>query len=184
MGNIFVLSAPSGTGKTTLVRRLRKSCRDLAVSISYTTRKPRPGETDGLDYNFITISGFKKKLTEGFFAEWACVYGNYYGTSRKFLDDNLSGNKKSLLTIDTQGGLQIRKLYPETVLIGILPPSLDEQKRRLLERGESAEEMKRRLREASEERKILFMKYDYRLVNRDVDRTAVRLVKIMEKHIK
>ena len=178
---IVVLSAPSGTGKTTLVNELKKRCDDIAVSVSYTTRSPRPGETKGIDYHFIGQDNFKKKIRDGFFAEWAKVYDNYYGTSKDFIEKNIKKSKIVLLTIDTQGGLQIKKQYPEAILIGILPPSLKEQEIRLKKRGETSENIRRRLKESSMERKILIEKYDYRFINRDIESTARKILSIISK---
>lgn len=178
---IVVLSAPSGTGKTTLVNELKKRCDDIAVSVSYTTRSPRPGETKGIDYHFIGQDNFKKMIRDGFFAEWAKVYDNYYGTSKDFIEKNIKKSKIVLLTIDTQGGLQIKKQYPEAILIGILPPSLKEQEIRLKKRGETSENIRRRLKESSMERKILIEKYDYRFINRDIESTARKIFSIISK---
>jgi len=154
---------------------------DLVVSVSCTTRQPRRGERDGVDYHFISRRAFRARLRRGLFAEWACVYGNYYGTSKSFLDKNLAADRQVLLTIDTQGGLQIRKGYPGALLIGILPPSRREQAQRLAGRGETEAEAEKRLREASEERLVLRTHYDVRLINRDVAATAARLSRIIAR---
>ncbi|MCM8788657.1 MAG: guanylate kinase [Candidatus Omnitrophica bacterium] len=178
---IIVLSAPSGTGKTTLVKELKERCNDIIVSVSCTTRRPRPEELDGIDYHFIDETSFKKKIAEGFFAEWAKVYDNYYGTPKDFIEKNIKESKIVLLTIDTQGGLQIKKQYPEAILIGILPPSLKEQKIRLKKRGETFENIEKRLTESSMERKILIEKYDYRFINRNIESTARKILSIISK---
>ncbi|MCM8765127.1 MAG: guanylate kinase [Candidatus Omnitrophica bacterium] len=178
---IIVLSAPSGTGKTTLVNELKERCNDIIVSVSCTTRRPRPEELDGIDYHFIDETSFKKKIAEGFFAEWAKVYDNYYGTPKDFIEKNIKESKIVLLTIDTQGGLQIKKQYPEAILIGILPPSLKEQKIRLKKRGETFENIEKRLTESSMERKILIEKYDYRFINRNIESTARKILSIISK---
>ncbi|MGB9642168.1 MAG: guanylate kinase [Candidatus Ratteibacteria bacterium] len=179
--NLFVISAPSGTGKTTLVNQLKKQFDNLVVSISYTTRSPRKDEKHGIDYFFIDEKEFKQKISEGFFAEWAPVYDNYYGTSKQFIDKNLAENKIVLLTIDTQGALQIKKIYPDAILIGILPPSIEEQKKRLEKRGETDENIKRRLIESSKERKILIEKYQYRFINRNLEKTAEKIASVIKK---
>ncbi len=178
---IVVLSAPSGTGKTTLVKEIKKKIDNIAVSISYTTRSPRPGEKNGIDYFFVSHDEFERKIKEGFFAEWANVYGNYYGTPVQFITQNLEKGKIVLLTIDTQGALQIKKKYPEAILIGILPPSLKEQENRLKKRGENSENIKKRLKESSLERKILLKHYDYRFINRDLEKTAHKVISIISK---
>lgn len=178
---IFIISAPSGTGKTTIVNGLKKIFENIAVSVSYTTRQPRPGEKNGIDYHFISKNDFEKKIKENFFAEWAKVYDNYYGTSKRFIEKNISDKKIVLLTIDTQGALQIKEKYPSAILIGILPPSLQEQRKRLEKRGETEENIERRLKEASMERKILLEKYDYRFINLDVQKTMEKIIKVIKK---
>ncbi|HOJ30882.1 MAG TPA: guanylate kinase [bacterium] len=179
--NLFVISAPSGTGKTTLVNKLKNQFEHLAVSISYTTRNPRKGEKHGIDYFFIAEEEFKQKISGGFFAEWAQVYDHYYGTSKHFIDENLAENKIVLLTIDTQGALQIKKKYPQAILIGILPPSMEEQKKRLEKRGETMENIKRRLAESSKERKILMEQYQYRFINRNLENTAKKIAAVIKR---
>lgn len=178
--NIVVLSAPSGTGKTTLVNELKRKFDNIAISVAYTTRPPRPSEKPGLDYHFIDERNFRKKIEQGFFAEWAKVYDNYYGTSKSFIEENLKKNKLVLLTIDTQGALQIKKKHPEAILIGILPPSLKEQEKRLKKRGEKMENIKKRLKQSSIERKILFEKYDYRFINRDIETTVKKILSVIK----
>ncbi|HOK79655.1 MAG TPA: guanylate kinase [bacterium] len=180
--NLFVLSAPSGTGKTTLVNQLKNQFDNLVVSISYTTRSPRKGEKHGIDYFFIDEKEFKQKISEGFFAEWALVYDNYYGTSKQFIDKNLAENNIVLLTIDTQGALRIKKKYPDAILIGILPPSIEEQKRRLEKRGDTEENIRKRLMESSKERKILIEKYQYRFINRNLEKTAEKIASVIKKY--
>ncbi len=179
---IIVLSAPSGTGKTTLVNFMKQHFDDMVVSISFTTRFPRKDERNGIDYHFISESDFKKKIEQGFFAEWAKVYDNYYGTSKEFIEENIKKDKIVLLTIDTQGALQIKKKYPEAMLVGILPPSMKEQENRLKKRGETSESIERRLKESAMERKILMEKYDYRFINRDLEKTARKILLLVEKH--
>ncbi len=180
-GVLIVLSAPSGTGKTTLVKKLKRVCPDIAVSVSYTTRKPRQSEKQSADYHFISEKNFRKKIETNFFAEWAKVYDNYYGTSRKFVEENLNKRKNVLLTIDTQGALQIKAKYPDAVLIGILPPSLQEQRKRLEKRGETKENIDRRLKESAIERKILLKKYNYRFINLDIQKTLKKIIAVIRK---
>jgi len=181
-GKIFVISAPSGTGKTTIESRLKNEIPNLDVVISYTTRKPRPQEKNEIDYCFITKNKFESMIAKSAFVEWAVVYGNYYGTSKDFIEKKLMKGKKILLTLDTQGGCSIKKIYPQAVLIGILPPSLKEQEKRIRKRiGISEEEVQKRLGAAKEERKVLFGKYDYRLVNRYLENTIEKIKKIVLK---
>ncbi|RUM88612.1 MAG: guanylate kinase, partial [Thermovibrio sp.] len=151
-GLLIVISAPSGTGKTTLVHMLLKEFPDLEFSVSYTTRPPRPGEVDGRDYHFVDRKTFERMIEEGDFLEWAEVYGNLYGTSRTQVLKALNEGKDVILDIDTQGALQVKKNFPEAVLIFILPPSLKELERRLRNRGTDDEEtIERRLKTAREE---------------------------------
>ena len=177
---IFVISAPSGTGKTTIARLLTQRIPHLVRSISCTTRPPRPGERDGVDYHFISRRRFLNMLRRGEFAEWACVYGHYYGTPRKPVEEALRGGFPVLLTIDTQGALQIREKFPSAVLIGILPPSLKEQERRMRAReGMDEQTIQERLAASRAERRILREKYDFRVVNRDLAKTISRIESII-----
>ena len=130
-GHLFIVSAPSGAGKSTLCRAMRDYFSDLLYSISYTTRPPRKGEQNGVDYHFIPKDEFAKGISQQQWAEWAEVHGNYYGTSAKFLDTGLSAGHDILLDIDVQGTRQILKRYPDGITIFILPPSLEILKQRL-----------------------------------------------------
>jgi len=182
-GKIFVISAPSGTGKTTILKELKKEISDIEPIITYTTRKQRPGEKNKIDYYFISQKTFLKKIKENKFLEWAKVYDNYYGTPKDKVEKVLKKGKKILLTLDTQGGRNIKKLFPSAILIGILPPSFKEQERRIRERkGISEEEIKKRLKEAKQERKIIFTKYDVRVVNKNLESTIKKIKNIIEKY--
>ena len=134
-GHLFIISAPSGAGKTTLAKAVLQQFTDMLYSISYTTRKPRAEERDGIDYNFISKQDFKKGVKKGRWAEWAEVYGNYYGTSAEFIEKSLSSGCDILLDIDVQGTIQILKHYPDSVTIFILPPSMNALRKRLEMRG-------------------------------------------------
>ena len=134
-GVLFIVSAPSGAGKTTLCQALRHRYPDLLYSISHTTRAPRPGEQNGIDYFFTSLSVFKQGIRNGFWAEWAEVHGNFYGTSAAFLEQSLTIGKGVLLDIDVQGTRQILDRFPETVTIFIMPPSINVLKARLVKRG-------------------------------------------------
>ncbi|MBW2412305.1 MAG: guanylate kinase [Deltaproteobacteria bacterium] len=151
-GFLFILSAPSGAGKTTLRLALLKQITDLQYSISYTTRQPREGEQDGSDYYFITKDEFEKGIAEDRWAEWALVHGNYYGTSAVFLDDCLGAGRDVLLDIDVQGAAKIIKRYPDSVTIFIMPPSIEVLEERLQSRATDSKEMIRlRLKNAEAE---------------------------------
>jgi guanylate kinase len=130
-GHLFIISAPSGAGKTTLVKAALERFTDMLYSISYTTRKPRADEQNGIDYHFVSKQDFKKGIKKGHWAEWAEVYGNYYGTSAEFITKSLLSGYDILLDIDVQGTLQILKHYPDSVTIFILPPSMNTLRKRL-----------------------------------------------------
>jgi guanylate kinase len=134
-GRLFVVSAPSGAGKTTLCNAVRRHCKDLVYSISYTTRAPRPGERHGQDYFFITTEEFETGIAQGRWAEWARVHDNLYGTSASWMAETLRQNRNILLDIDVQGARQIVLRFPEAITIFIRPPSLEVLRQRLLQRG-------------------------------------------------
>lgn len=178
-GLLFVVSAPSGAGKTSLCRSLTDSLGNLTHSISYTTRKPRAMETDGRDYYFVTEERFKDMVKAGDFAEWAQVHANYYGTSKRVLDDMRAEGIDVILDIDTQGAKQIKEKYPAAVFIFILPPSLEILEERLRNRrSDNDEEIKKRMRRARDEIKD-YLIYDYIIVNRDFDRALSELRSIV-----
>ncbi len=137
-GNLFVVAAPSGAGKSSLVNALLELDAHLAVSVSHTTRAPRGQEQDGREYWFVDEATFRGKVARGEFFEWAEVHGHLYGTSRTAIEARLMAGDDMVLEIDWQGALQIKKLFPHAVLIFILPPSWDELRQRLLRRGEDA----------------------------------------------
>ena len=130
-GHLFILSAPSWTGKSTLCRALLAHFPDLQYSVSHTTRTPRKGECEGRDYRFISLPEFEQMIGQGKWAEWATVHGNYYGTSADDIEKHLSAGRDVLLDIDVQGAAQILKRYPDSVPIFIMPPSMAELKERI-----------------------------------------------------
>lgn len=132
---LFVLSAPSGAGKTTLCHAMFKRFPKLAYSVSYTTRPPRRGEREGVDYFFISVADFKKGIDAGEWAEWARVHGNYYGTSRRQIENHLAAGRDVLLDIDVQGACQIVEKFPRSITIFVLPPSLEVLASRIRARG-------------------------------------------------
>jgi guanylate kinase len=140
-GTLFVVSAPSGAGKTTLVRKLMERDPGIRHSVSYTTRQPRPAEQHGHDYHFIDIPTFLAMRERGDFIEWAEVHGNFYGTSKTWLLDEMRAGRDTLLEIDWQGAQQVRQLMPDAVSIFIVPPSIEELERRLRARGQDSEEV-------------------------------------------
>lgn len=134
-GRLFVVSAPSGAGKTTLCNAVRRHCKNLAYSVSYTTRTPRPGERHGRDYFFITAAEFESGIAQERWAEWARVHGNLYGTSARWIAETLRLGRNILLDIDVQGARQILQRFPHAITIFIQPPSLEALRQRLLRRG-------------------------------------------------
>lgn len=175
-GNIFIISAPSGAGKTTLCKEIVKVLPNLRFSVSYTTRQPRDGEVNGEDYNFIDEKRFKEMIGNNEFAEWAEVHGNYYGTSKKVLGDIIDSGFDVILDIDIQGASQIKKNIEGGVYIFVLPPSMEELRRRLDIRGQNRpEEIQRRLRRAIDEIKE-YKNYDYVIVN-DIFEEALNALK-------
>jgi guanylate kinase len=174
-GTLFVVSAPSGAGKTTLCREIRLQVPDLAYSVSVTTRPPRPGEMDGIDFRFVGVDEFRAMLDRRELAEWATVHG----TRARSLEDALAVGRDVLLDIDTQGAAQLRDRYPDAVLIFILAPSVKDLEHRLRERRSDAEvEIERRLVRAREEI-ALWRRYDYLIVNRDVKEALDQLESII-----
>lgn len=164
-GKLFVISAPSGGGKSTITRELIKKVPGLSFSISVTTRKPRPGERNGKDYFFVTEKEFENIKKEKGFLEFANVHGYWYGTPKKFIEDHLKKGKDILLDIDIQGGKQIKKIYPESILVFIVPPSFKVLEARLRERGKDDDaSIQKRLKRAKEEIKEASL-YDYLIVN-------------------
>ncbi|MFC1885526.1 guanylate kinase [Thermodesulfobacteriota bacterium] len=145
-GNLFIISGPSGSGKTTLLGAVLEKYQNLRYSISHTTRKPRKGEMNGVDYHFISEKDFKAKLKDDKWAEWAIVHDNYYGTSAEYLDNGIAANEDIILDIDVQGAAKLLKRYPDSVTIFILPRSRDTLRKRLESRGaDSQDEIEKRL---------------------------------------
>ena len=168
-GDLFVVVAPSGAGKTSLVNRLLEAERGIRLSVSHTTRAPREGEVDGREYHFVARAAFEAMIAAGDFLEHADVYGNYYGTSRRWIEQELAGEHDVLLEIDWQGARQVRKLFPRMVGIFILPPSLAELRRRLTDRGkDSPEVIERRMASAREEISHV-LEFEYIIVNEQFD---------------
>jgi guanylate kinase len=178
-GDLFILSAPSGTGKTSLAHRLLPRVEGMTFSVSHTTRPSRRGEVDGKEYFFVTETEFLKMAEDGRFLEWAQVYGNYYGTSRDFVESRLSEGLDVLLDIDIQGALKVRSLMPEAVTIFVLPPSYRELEERLRRRGLDDEEVIRRRLSIARSEIRHFADYDYLVINRDLDRSTAELEAIV-----
>lgn len=178
-GHLFIVSAPSGAGKTTLVRLLLEKDPGIRVSISSTTRPPRTGENDGREYHFVDVQYFLEMVSRGDFLEWAEVHGNYYGTSRRWIEAEMTAGRDVLLEIDWQGAQQVRKAFPSAIGIFILPPSLEELKSRLSGRGtDSAETIARRIAAARDEMRHVD-EFDYVIINDDLQQALDNLRSIV-----
>jgi guanylate kinase len=168
-GTLFIVAAPSGAGKTTLVGRLLAEDPQVQHSVSCTTRAPRPGEQDGREYRFVDVQHFLAMRERGEFVEWAEVHGNFYGTSRLWLDERMQQGHDLLLEIDWQGAQQVRRQFPEAVCIFILPPSIAELERRLRGRGSDSEDViARRIAGALNEMRHVG-EFDFVIINKDLD---------------
>jgi guanylate kinase len=177
-GNLFVIVAPSGAGKTSLVAALLDREPNIRLSISFTTRPPRQGEQSGREYHFVDRGSFEAMIAAGDFLEHANVYGNYYGTSRRWIEEQIAGDHDVLLEIDWQGAAQVRKFFPGMVGIFILPPSFEELRRRLQVRGKDAPEaIERRMSSAREEISHV-LEFEYIIVNERFDSALDDLIAI------
>ncbi|HZG75379.1 MAG TPA: guanylate kinase [Paenibacillus sp.] len=184
-GLLLVLSGPSGVGKGTLCNRLRALSPELVYSVSATTRKPREGEIDGVNYFFKTHDQFRAMIEAGELLEWAEYVGNYYGTPKSFVQQTIDQGKDIILEIDVQGAMQVKERFPEAIFIFVLPPSLEELQKRIVGRGtESESSIRSRMAAAAEELKLM-EHYDYAVVN-DVLETACNRVQsiIAAEHCK
>ena len=178
-GLMFVVSAPSGTGKTTVVERLVQVVPDLALSRSYTSRERRAGETDGVDYNFITRARFEAMIAGQAFLEWADVFGNYYGTCAADAERELAAGRDLVLVIDVQGARQVRACCAGTIGVFVLPPSFDVLERRLRGRSKDSEEAIRRRLATAREEIAAVDEYDYVVVNDALDACVERIQAIV-----
>jgi guanylate kinase len=174
-GNLYVVAAPSGAGKTTLVRLLLEYEPQVQLSISTTTRDPRPGEADGREYHFVDTATFRAMIDRQDFLEWAEVHGNFYGTSQKWIAERLATGADVLLEIDWQGAQQVRAQFPQAIGVFILPPSMEELARRLSERGtDSNEVVARRLAAAQAEMRHVG-EFDYVIINNRLEQALEEL---------
>ncbi|KID55025.1 guanylate kinase [Pseudoalteromonas luteoviolacea] len=178
-GNLFILSAPSGAGKSSLIKALLDKQANIKVSVSHTTRAPRPGENNGEHYHFVTVDEFKALIDKGDFFEWAQVFENYYGTSKQAIEDQLNKGIDVFLDIDWQGARQVRALMPEVKTIFILPPSQSELEQRLNNRGQDSQEViAARMAEAKSESSH-YDEFDYAIVNDDFETALTELEHIV-----
>lgn len=178
-GILLIVSGPSGSGKGTVVREVVKED-NYALSVSVTTRRPRPGENEGEHYFFKTKDEFKKLIDDEMLLEWAHFCGNYYGTPLEYVQNKMKQGKNVILEIEVDGALQVKKKYPDAVLIFLMPPTMEELRIRLDRRGtESPEIIARRLRRAETELDLL-EKYDYVVINDDINEAKEDIIKIVD----
>jgi guanylate kinase len=184
-GEVIAVSAPSGAGKTTIVKKILNLYPDIVFSVSATTRPKRSNETDGVEYFFIDESEFKKKIENDEFVEWEKFYDYYYGTFKSFIDDNINSGKSVLLEIDVKGALSIKRIYPDSHLVYIMPPSYEELIKRLRNRQTETEvDFQKRIERAKMELSHKDQ-FDYIIINENLDKaieeTAVLIKKIINK---
>ena len=178
-GTLFVVSSPSGGGKGTIIRHVLDVVENLSYSVSFTTRAPRQTEVDGREYFFVSRETFDEMAGAGEFLEWACVHGNFYGTSKRQILEETAGGADIILEVDVQGAASVRQLLMDSVSIFILPPSYDVLRHRLIARGtDSPQELEVRLRNAPEELKQ-YSSFDYVIINDEIDRAAAQLASII-----
>lgn len=180
LGCVFIVAAPSGAGKTSLVRALLAQRPGVELSVSFTTRAPRPGEENGVDYFFVGVQQFEAMRAAGDLLEWAQVHGNYYGTSRQWIESRIRAGSDILLEIDYQGAAQVRRMFPDAVGVFIAPPSLAELRERLVKRGQdSAEVIAGRLRAAEHELKQA-SQFEYVIINQDFASALAQLLAVVD----
>jgi guanylate kinase len=180
-GKLFVIAAPSGAGKTSLIDAVMREDPSLKISVSYTTRAPRPGEKDGVDYHYVDDATFLAMRERGEFLESAEVHGNRYGTSKTVILDAAQRGEDLILEIDWQGARQVRKLFPGCVGIFILPPSVEELERRMRSRGQDADAVIRRRMENAREELAHVGEFKYAIINKDFDVAKRELSEIIQK---
>lgn len=180
-GKLFVITAPSGAGKTSLIDALMREDPSLKISVSYTTRAPRPGERHGVDYHFVDTATFDAMQRRGEFLESAEVHGNHYGTSRNVILDAVRRGEDLILEIDWQGAQQVRRLYPQCVGIFILPPSVEELERRMRARGQDSDAVIQRRVENAREELAHAGEFKYVIINKDFDTARQELAEIIRK---
>ena len=180
-GQLYVITAPSGAGKTSLIDALMREDPSLKISVSYTTRAPRPGEKDGVDYHFVDDKTFLAMRDRGEFLESAEVHGNRYGTSKQVILDALARGEDVILEIDWQGAQQVRKLYPDCIGIFIKPPSIEELERRLRARGQDSEAVIRRRMQNARDELAHAGEFKYSIINKDFDTARRELAEIVRR---
>ena len=178
-GKLFVITAPSGAGKTSLIEAVMRDDPSLKISVSYTTRAPRKGEKDGVDYHFVDEKTFRDMKGRGEFLESAEVHGNHYGTGKQVILDAVKRGDDLILEIDWQGAQQVRRLYPDCVGIFILPPSIDELERRMRARGQDSDAVIRRRVDNAREELLHAGEFKYAIINKDFETARRELANII-----
>jgi guanylate kinase len=178
-GKLFIVSAPSGAGKSTLTAKLLEEDKNIHLSVSYTTRAPRPGEVDGRDYRFVDKTAFMDMLKRGEFLESAEVHGNHYGTSQAWIRAQRAAGNDILLEIDWQGAQQVRRVFADTVGIFILPPSIAELERRMRRRGQDSEDVVRRRLGVAADEMSHAAEFEYVIINNDFDEARRDLIAVV-----
>jgi guanylate kinase len=178
-GVLFVVAAPSGAGKTSLVKALLQKDRAIRLSVSYTTRAPRPGEVNGVDYHFVSVDEFRQMAARGEFLESAEVYGNYYGTSQAWISGEIAAGRDILLEIDWQGAAQVKKHFPEAVTLFILPPSIEALRERLSSRGQDSTEVIEKRMAAARDDISHAAEFEYIIVNDDFDQALLDFLAVV-----
>ena len=180
-GTLFVITAPSGAGKTSLIDAVMKDDPSLRISVSYTTRKPRPGEKDGVDYHFVDQKTFRRMQERSEFLESAKVHGNHYGTAKQVILDAVAKGEDIILEIDWQGAQQVRRLYPDAVGIFILPPSVEELERRMRARAQDSDAVIRRRVANAREELAHAHEFKYAIINKDFETARRDLASTIER---
>lgn len=178
-GNLFIITAPSGAGKSTLTAKLLEEDKNIHLSVSYTTRAPRPSEVDGRDYRFVDKAGFMDMLERGDFLESAEVHGNHYGTSQGWIRAQRAAGHDILLEIDWQGAQQVRRIFTDTVGVFVLPPSIRELERRMRRRGQDSEEVVRQRLSVAADEMSHAAEFEYVIINNDFEEARRDLIAVV-----
>lgn len=179
-GVLYIMSGPSGTGKGTICKVLEKD-EGIFLSVSSTSREVRPGEIEGVTYNYTSKENFQKMIDDGMMLEWAMYDGNFYGTPKTTVSKMLDEGKNVILEIEVQGAFKVKEIFPETVMIFVLPPSMSELKKRLIERGREGEERIKSRMEAAIDEMELAARYNYVVVNDNLDECVDEVRKIIKQ---
>ncbi len=179
-GSLFVVAAPSGAGKTSLVAAMLRERPGVELSVSATTRPPRPGEREGVDYFFIGAAEFERRREAGEFLEWALVHGNCYGTSRAWIESRMAAGADIVLEIDWQGAAQVKRLFPDAIGVFIAPPSIEELRARLQRRGQDAADVIERRVAAAKSELAQAGRFEYVIINQDFGAALAQLLSIVD----